>query len=385
MKSKGVKGKPKIIRACTVSQSLNFVTGMIPDLSQEYDVVLLSSPGENWTNVKNKYPNVKCIEIPMERRISLLKDLVSFVRLWWVFVKERPRMVHSMTPKAGLLCMMAAWFALVPKRVHTFTGLVFPTSVGLKKKILMLTDKMTSLFATHIIPEGKGVLDDLKNNGITKKPMKVLGYGNVKGVDLDFYRHTSEVNEQVTKLRIDDVFTFVFVGRIVRDKGINELVHAFVRLYQEHIKIRLVLVGPEENEFDPLKPDTSKLIETIDSIESVGKQSDVRVWLAMADVAILPSYREGFPNVVIEAGAMGLPQIVTDVNGSREIIIEGENGIIVPPKNEDSLYYAMKKLVENPAYVNFLASNARILITKRFEQGFVRRCLYDFYHEIICQ
>ncbi len=148
--------KQKIIRACTVPQSLGFVMGMLPDLQKKYEVVLLSSSGLEWEEVRRLHPDVKCIEVDMERHISPIKDIKSLWRLWRTFCKEKPKMVHSMTPKAGLLCMLAARMAGVPVRVHTFTGLVFPTSVGLKKKILMATDWLTCACATHIIPEGEG-------------------------------------------------------------------------------------------------------------------------------------------------------------------------------------------------------------------------------------
>ena len=178
----------KIIRSSTVPQSLdNFCKGILKDLSNEYEVIALSSPGEALLNIE-KREGVRTIAVPMERHISLLADIKSLLALISVFRREKPDMVHSMTPKAGLLCMMAAWIVRVPVRVHTFTGLVFPSTTGFKKKVLMFTDKLTCFYATHIIPEGEGVKNDLANNHITNKPMKVLGYGNVRGVDLNFYK-----------------------------------------------------------------------------------------------------------------------------------------------------------------------------------------------------
>lgn len=374
--------KYKIIRACTVPQSLGFVTGMLPDLQKKYEVVLLSSSGLEWEEVRRLHPDVKCIEVDMERHISPIKDIKSLWQLWRTFCKEKPKMVHSMTPKAGLLCMLAARMAGVPVRVHTFTGLVFPTSVGLKKKILMATDWLTCACATHIIPEGEGVKNDLLNNGITKKPIKVLGYGNCRGIDLERFDKTPEVMEQAGKLRKKSVCTFIVVGRIVGDKGINELVEAFVKLNKENSATRLILVGCYEDKLDPLKSETLNLIKNCSAIEAVGQQNDVRPWFAAADVAVLASYREGFPNVVIEAGAMGLPQIVTDINGAREIIIEGENGTIIPSKSADALYNAMKHMLDTD-YRDGLANNARKLIASRYEQGFVRKCLCDFYDKIL--
>jgi glycosyltransferase involved in cell wall biosynthesis len=245
----------------------------------------------------------------------------------------------------------------------------------------MFTDWLTCACATHIIPEGEGVKTDLLNNKITKKDIKVLGYGNVRGIDLNHYNpelFSSEKSET-------SPFTFVFVGRLVGDKGINELIKAFKRLSDEHPDTHLVLVGGEEQNLDPIKQETKQEIELNPAINAVGDQKDVRPFYASANALVFPSYREGFPNVVIEAGAMGLPSIVTDINGSREIIIEGENGTIIPSKDAEALYQAMKWFVENPEDVERMAANARPLIASRFEQSFVRSCLKDFYKEIIAQ
>jgi glycosyltransferase involved in cell wall biosynthesis len=175
------------------------------------------------------------------------------------------------------------------------------------------------------------------------------------------------------------------VGRIVKDKGMNELVSAFVKLHQQFPNCHLLLVGPYEQGLDPVLPETKRLIDECDAIETVGLQKDVRPFYEKSDVLVFPSYREGFPNVVIEAGAMGLPSIVTDINGSREIIIDGQNGVIVPPRDEEALYQAMKRFVEQPDEIAAMAQNARGLIASRYEQSYVRQCLYDFYHEILNQ
>ncbi len=375
----------KIIRATTVSMSLNaFCKGMLRELSGRYDVVAISSPDEDLYSYA-KEEGVKAIGIPMERRISLGKDVVSLVRMVKTFRKEKPTMVHSMTPKAGLVCMMAAWLTRVPVRVHTFTGLVFPTSTGLKRRILMLTDALTCFCATHVIPEGEGVKADLQNYGITHKPLKVLGYGNVKGIDLVYFDQRQTVKELAGKMRDASSFTFVFVGRIVRDKGINELCEAFEKLNRLHPQCRLWLVGPYEDSLDPISESARHQIETNPAIQSVGGKfgDELLAYYAAADCFVFPSYREGFPNTVIEAGAMGLPSIVTDINGAREIIVEGENGMIVPPQDSDALFQAMEKLLTDKNSRERMALNARPMVASRFEQGFVRRCLYSYYDEIL--
>ena len=368
----------KLIRVVTVPGSLSFFRGLAGELKKEgYEVKALSSPGKQLDTFGEK-EGVETIEVPMERHISIWKDLKSLFRMWRVFSKEKPLIIHSNSAKAGLIAMVAGYFARVPIRIHTFTGLVFPIATGLRRRVLMATDWLTCACATHIIPEGEGVKADLINNKITRKPLKVLGYGNIRGIDLDYFNP-----DLFPSTKEDSTFTFVLVGRIVGDKGINELINAFVSLNNEYKNTHLILVGREEPNLDPIKPETKKEIENNSSIEYVGEQSDVRPFYAAADALVFPSYREGFPNVVIEAGAMGLPSIVTDINGSREIIIEGKNGTIIPSKDVDALYQAMKHFVENPNEVKLMAANSRQLIASRYEQSYVRKCIKDYYKDVI--
>lgn len=378
----------KIIRATTVPGSLNnFCRGLLSELQERegYEVVALSSSGEALDEIRER-EKVRTIAVAMQRHISPVNDLRSLWKLIRVFRKEKPDMVHSMTPKAGLLCMLAAWVCRVPVRIHTFTGLVFPTSTGLKRKILMATDWLTCACATHVIPEGEGVKNDLITNRITRKPLRVLGYGNVRGIDLNrFDPENPEVIKAADEIRNQNVLTFIFIGRLVGDKGITELVKAFCRLNKELPDTRLLLVGREEPQLDPLDSSTLKEISDNPAIEAIGQKGDVRPWLLASDIFVLPSHREGFPNVVIEAGAMGLPSIVTDINGSREIIHDGENGLIVPVKNANALYEAMKHLAETPEEIRTMAANARPMIVSRFEQSFVRQCLKDYYKEILAK
>lgn len=372
--------KYKIFRTVTVPQSLVFVEPMLSHLKQKYEVHLLSSPGECLDRVCWEY-GVIGHSVKMFRRISPIKDIRSLIKLIEVFRKEKPYMVHSMTPKAGLLCMLAALITRVPRRVHTFTGLVWPSETGFKRKILMVTDWLTCTCATHINPEGQGVLNDLKNHGICRKPMKVLGYGNVMGVDMERFNpgRFTDVKKN------EKEFRFIFVGRIVGDKGINELVEAFVRLNKEYPNTRLTLVGKYEANLDPIKPETLKAIEESPCIDACGPKygDDLLVEYMKSDCFVMPSYREGFPNTVMEAGAMGLPSVVTDINGSREIIIHGENGLIVPSKDSDALYEAMKQILLDTVSREKMTVKARSLIDSRFEKSFVQGCLIKFYDEIL--
>lgn len=374
------RNKKKIIGAVTVAQSCGFFREVSLKLREKgYEMVALSSPGPELDDLREK-DGLRTIEVPMERHISLFRDLKALITLVRAFWKERPQVVHSMTPKAGMICMVAAWLTRVPIRIHTFTGLVWPTATGLKRRILMLTDWLTCACATNVIPEGQGVLNDLKNGGITKKPMKVLGYGNVMGVDMERFSP-----DRFSVKKDAGVFTFVFVGRIVGDKGINELVEAFVRLHDVHKNTRLVLVGNYEHNLDPVSDATRKLIDTNEGIEACGPKygDDLLQMYVDADCFVMPSYREGFPNTVLEAGAMGLPSIVTDINGSREIIENEKNGLIVPSKDADALYNAMERMLLDDRARMIMKNNARQMIASRFERSFVLKCQIEYYKEII--
>lgn len=346
-----------------------------------YETLVVTSPGKDLDDFRTRHSPETVIEVPMERHISLVKDTRSLLMMIGILRKEKPYMVHSMTPKAGLITMIAAWLTRVPVRIHTFTGLVWPTSTGLKRKILMATDWITCACATHIIPEGQGVLDDLKNSGVCRKPMKVLGYGNVRGVDMERFDPARFADVK----KDESAFRFIFVGRIVGDKGINELIEAFVRLNKVHPNTRLSLVGKYEENLDPVGPETLKTIQENPCVDACGPKfgEDLLVEYMKSDCFVMPSYREGFPNTVMEAGAMGLPSIVTDINGSREIIIHGENGLIVPSRDANALYEVMRKMVEDVSARERMANNARPLIESRFEKSFVQGCLIKFYEEVL--
>lgn len=374
--------KRKIIRATTIPLSLDiFCKDMLKELSSQYDILAVSSPGEELDRVAAR-EGVAIAKVAMQRHIAPFHDFISLLKLIRLFHREKPWIVHSMTPKAGLLCMIAAKLCRVPHRIHTFTGLIWPTASGLKRKILIATDKLLCSCATIIIPEGNGVKQDLLSARITSKPLNVLANGNVRGIDLNHYRLSDEVVQQAKGLRKDNTITYIFIGRLVADKGITELVNAFVKLNQLHDNTRLLLVGPKEQERSPLPSHILQTIESHKSIEAVGMQHDIRPWLAASDVFVFPSYREGFPNVVIEAGAMGLPSIVTDINGSNEIIIEGKNGLIIPSHDSDSLFNSMLRLYSDSSLRQSLSRNARNLIADRFDCHLVRKALYDLYSSL---
>ena len=377
----------KLIRLSTIPGSLrSLLKGQLRFMSEKgFDVIGVSSDGEALKEVAYN-EDIRIIPINMARRIAPIQDLKSLWNLWVLFRKEKPVIVHSITPKAGLLSMLAAKMAGVPIRIHTFTGLVFPTRTGVMQKTLILMDKLLCWAATNIYPEGNGVRQDLINYKITSKPLKVIANGNINGIDLEYFSVSQVSEEQKNQLREHlgikpNDFVFIFVGRLVSDKGINELIKAFSSLKFDNVK--LLLVGPMEKKLDPLKEETLRKIETNPSIIAVGFQKDVRPYFAISNVLAFPSYREGFPNVVIQAGAMELPCIVSNINGCNEIIIEGENGLIIPPKQVDDLQKAMKRLTENRELYTHLKQNSRRMIEERYEQSVVWEALLREYNSHI--
>ncbi len=385
--------KTKIIRISTVPISLNvFCKGLLQELSNDYEIVAVSSPGADLEEVKIR-EKVRTIAVPMRRHISPLHDLVSLWQLFWLFRREKPDMVHSITPKAGLLSMIAAKLAGVPIRLHTFTGLIWPTASGLKRKILVAMDKLLCICATHLNPEGQGVAHDLQTH-ITHKPLTVLGHGNVRGIDFDHYSSTPDIERAAQQCRADlgipaDAFVFLFVGRIVRDKGIVELIEAFKNLTESYAQksptsspISLLLVGDEEEHLDPLPPSTQQLIHTLPNVYRLPFQTDVRPFYATAQALVFPSYREGFPNVVLEAGAFALPSIVTDINGSREIITNGDNGLIIPPQNIEALTQSMQTLLHTP-HLKSMGEAAYHNVQQHFSKALVWQQLKDYYQHLL--
>lgn len=380
--------KPKLIRVTTVPLSLNvLLKGQLKFLSHEFEVIGISSAGKDLNETAER-EGVRVLAVDMERGIHPFKDLISLYKLYKQFKKEKPQIVHSITPKAGLLTMLAGKLAGVPIRVHTFTGLIFPARTGFMQKLLITMDQLLCWASTNIYPEGNGVKSDLISYRITSKPLKILANGNVNGIDLEHFSIQQVSEQQQIELKKalninENDFVFVFVGRLVSDKGINELITAFSNLKHETLSFKLLLVGWLETELDSLSAETLKEIETNPNIIFVGFQTDVRPYFAVSDALVFPSYREGFPNVVMQAGAMELPSIVTNINGCNEIVIAEKNGIIIPVKNKEAVQEAMKKLMNDKYLYDELKQNARPMIASRYEQRVVWNAIKEEYQNLL--
>lgn len=345
-------------------------------MGQYYEVVGISSDAHQLAKV-GEQENIRTIPVELTRKITPIKDLLALLHLWRVLRKEKPFIVHSHTPKAGTIGMMAAKLAGVPHRLHTIAGLPLVEATGFKRRLLNTVEKITYSSATMVYPNSTGLQEIVLEHKFTKPDkLKVIGHGSSNGIDTDHFDPElySEDSKALLrkKLRLsDDDFVFIYVGRLVGDKGINELITAFKKILSEHDNVQLLLVGSHEKELDPLLPETDEFIATSDKVIAAGWADDVRPYFSIGDCLAFPSYREGFPNVVMQSGAMGLYSIVTDINGCNEIVQEGVNGTIIPPKNEKALYMAMKQVLDKKESLSKEKSMYRKLIKERYERSFI--------------
>lgn len=384
----------KLIRITTVPISFKvLLKGQLRFMaSNGFDVKGVSSEGEELREV-HENEGIVMEAINMSRKITPFQDLKSLWEMWNFLRKEKPQIVHTHTPKAGIIGMLAARLAGVPHRLHTVAGLPLMEATGIKRKILNFVEKLTYSSATRVYPNSKGLYDFILQNNFTQSnKLKIIANGSSNGINTIFFNPEQVTEtERVTlreKLNIQpDDFVFVFVGRIVSDKGINELIKAFSELQtaenNELTGIKLLLVGGLESDLDPLNPETIAEINQNKDIISAGFQQDVRPFFAISDALAFPSYREGFPNVVMQAGAMGLPSIVSDINGCNEIIVEGENGLIIPSKNVEKLKEKMLTLARDKNLYIKLKENSRRMIENRYEQSVVWKALLEEYEGLL--
>lgn len=382
----------KIIRVTTVPLSLGgLLKGQLKFMSQYFDIKGISSSGGDKLQKVSEEEQIPVIGVEMTRKITPLQDLKAVYQLYKIFRKEKPDIVHSHTPKAGTLSMIAAKLAGVPIRLHTIAGLPLLVATGSKRKLLDRVEKITYRCASKIYPNSYGLKDIIEQNKYTKpNKLKVIGKGSSNGIDTAHFDPAIYAENEKDAFRKDlgitpSDFVFLFVGRLVTDKGINELIHAFRKINEENDSVKLLLVGPFEKELDPVTKETEDEIETNKNIISLGWQDDVRPYFAIANVLTFPSYREGFPNVVMQSGAMGLPSIVTDINGCNEIVKEGVNGMIIPVKDANSLYDKMKEILTNGILYTRLTKNARAVIVKDYERQFIWDSLLEEYTKLLEQ
>ena len=344
--------RPRLVFGFTASISVAFYFGLYAHLrDQGFDVSVISSEGCELDRVSEE--GASPFVVPMEREISLWCDLVSLWRLWRLIRKIRPDITNVGTPKAGLLGGLAALMAGVPHRIYTLHGLRLETTDGWKRKLLIFAERLACACAhrVHCVsPSLRKQAIELGVVGPTKAV--VVGPGTCAGVDIARFRTTREVRKEGVILRRqlgvhENAPVIGFVGRFTRDKGISELYQAFVLARERHSMLRLLLVGDFETG-DPLPEHIRHAIEGDDAVICTGFVRDVAPLYRLMDICVLPTYREGFPGVPLEAQAAGVPVITTDATGAVESIVNRETGYIVPVGDIDALSAAIDTLLSDP-------------------------------------
>jgi glycosyltransferase involved in cell wall biosynthesis len=375
--------KKKLFIVTTIPLSLIFFKGQLLLLREDFDVTLISSPEEELFETAN-FNKVKSYGIAMKREISLNQDLYSLVKLMFFFYRNKPDIVHGNTPKGSFLSMIASWFCRVPTRVYYVHGLRYQGMNGFKKKVLIYMERISCKLATDIFAVSKGVKEVMYEDEITNKKINVIWNGSINGINSDFFNpeiiECINLQEQY-KIKEGD-FVFGFIGRIVADKGINELVWAFRNVNELYPSTKLLLVGDYEHNLDPLLSETKIEIEQNKNIIVVGFQKDIRPFYKLMNLFVFPSYREGFGISLMEAAAMNIPAISSDIIGCNEIIEHNLNGFLIPSKDKKALLEKMKFSIDNKNKINVMSTLTRPIILSKFEQKRLWSKTIDIYKEI---
>ena len=378
--------KTKIIRITTVPISLEkLLENQAKYFKNYFNIIIVSSQKKKLNEIGNQQ-GVNVFFIPFTRKITPINDIIATYKLYRYLIKEKPTIVHTQTPKAGIVGMLASFLAKIPVRMHTVGGLPLMESKGLKRILLNYVEILTYALATNIYSNSFGLLKFIIDQKFCKKDkIKVLSNGSSNGIDLNFFDplkiKAKDRDQLMLSLGIkNNEFVFLYVGRLVRDKGINELVYAFKKILFNNKKFKLLLVGNFEEDLDPLKKEVIDEINLNPNIVYGGYQNDIRPYLAISNCFVFPTYREGFPNVILQAGAMNIPCIVSNINGCNEIIKDRINGILIAKKNIQELIEAMLSISSNHNLRNKLSKNSRQIILKNFDQKSIWESLRNEYN-----
>lgn len=359
-----------------------FLLDQIAALSNKYDVSVV-------LNTKDRYffdtfgIRVNVFPIHIERKISLWQDIKALSYLFHL-LKKRFDVVHSVTPKAGLLSMTAGFFARVPIRIHTFTGQVWVTRSGMKKWVLKWMDKILAAFATNILVDSRSQRDFLIKQGVVSKDKScVLANGSISGVDTQrFHPNTITRAEIRSKLGIgENDVVFLFLGRLNKDKGILDLAKAFSNLCNEYNNIYLLIVGPDEENLRPIIVDLCKPYSN--KVHFIELTNEPEKYMACADIFCLPSYREGFGSVIIEAASTGIPAIASRIYGITDAVEEDVTGLLYQAGNVDQLTNRMKKFIDDPILREKMGENARMRAQRDFSKERVTSAILEYYRAIM--
>lgn len=364
--------KLKIARVVSVSSAYVHIYNQIMDHAQRgHEVSLISHFSSKEEVEKYERMGIEVRNVLISREIKLFTDLKALLTLTRIYRQGDFDVVHSSTPKAGLLSALAAFLARVPVRLHTFTGQRWQTLRGGRRKLLVFFDKLIVALNTHCYADSSSQVEFLLKSGIgSYGSLSCLGHGSFGGIDFSrFNRERLSINSDILRQNLDigaGDFVFIFLGRIVRDKGVEELVDAFMKLSKTYKNAKLLMVGPFE-EGDPIALETKDLIKHSPCIRHIGFQKEPEKYLVLADVFCLPSYREGFGTTVLEAAALGIPAIGTKISGLVDAIEDGKTGLLVNLGARDDLIEAMVSFVSNPKDVKIMGTAAKTRAREKYD------------------
>lgn len=376
----------RILHATTVPQTLSFLHGLCADFeSRGAKVFVLSSPGPELDSFARS-EGVDSLSVPMSRGISPVADLLAFVRIWRKLRSIRPDIVHAHTPKAGLLVTLAARAARVPIRVYHLHGLRFLTATGIRRQLLVRAERLACANASGVLVVSQSVRRVAITEGLFNASKGlVLGYGTVNGIDTDKFSPAA-VGELGPPTRVawkipQDAPVLGFIGRIVTDKGIADLAEAWASLRNSLPTARLVIVGPTD-ETDPVPTHVMNSLSTDDRVILTGAQHDVLPWLGVFDALVLPSHREGFGQVLLEAAACGRATVAYRIPGVQDAVAEDISGRLVPFRDIAALKRACFELLSDHATAVRLGDNGRARVVKQFRPKDLRELTWSYYSEL---
>ena len=352
-------------------------------LKNHFDIFLVSNLPLNYNYDNINLKREKVIHLEILRNINLYKDLKALLKLNSIIKKYKFDIVHSITPKAGLVASLSGFISKTPLRIHTFTGQIWATRSGLFRFGLKCIDKLISTLVTHVLVDGASQLFFLKqNNIVNSKKATVLGNGSISGVDLEKFKpNILTRNSLREKYGISSsAIVFIFMGRLKKDKGVLDLANAFMKLSKEFSSKELALffIGPDEENLKNLIS-TSLFLAPINFIDFT---STPELYFQLGDVFCLPSYREGFGTSVIEASALELPVICSDIYGLRDAFIDKKTGLSFRVNDIEDLKNKMSYFVESPKKIKQFGENGGIFVREKFSARFVSNCLLNFYLEL---
>lgn len=353
-----------------------------------FEVIMISADGKERDGI---IKNEGCphIVVPMTRQITPWQDLKCLWQLIKIFRKEKPKIVHTHTPKAGLLGMLAAYICSVKVRIHTVAGLPLMVEKGFKFRLLTLIEKITYAAAIQVWPNSTSLKNYIIEKKFTKKSkLGVILMGSSNGINLNRYSKQSLDDNIIEEIKKSFFYSeknkyLLFVGRMVADKGITELVDAFSILQKNQNWLKLILVGPFEKELDPLPSNTIKEIESNPAIFHINWTDYVEYYMALAHYFVFPSHREGFPNVLLQAGAMELPIICSSIPGNIDIVVNNETGITFEKQNAKDLMNAIFCAIKKPLESQKMAKNLKRFIYANYDQEVIWQELLNKYNELI--